>query len=63
MKTDSGSLSFNLSGQQQQQQSHPGKNSGYTHVAGIDADDDIQPLTSTTTLYRLSAVSGLDIRV
>jgi flagellar hook-length control protein FliK len=63
VKTNSGGMSFNLSSQQGQQQNQ-GKQGGYTKVAATTAiDDDSDYYGTATAIYRLSAQSGLDIRV
>lgn len=64
LKTGSGSLSFNLSGQQHNGGNQP-KPGGYTQVAGVSAtSDDDYGITTSTAIYRIStAQAGLDIRV
>jgi hypothetical protein len=62
LKTDTGGLSFNLSGQQQNQQ-QSGKQGGYTQVANVDTESDADYYSAATTVYRLAAQDGLDIRV
>ena len=64
LKTDTGGLNFNLSGQGQQQQNPSGKQPNYTTVDAIGADDATADYyTTATNIYRLAAQDGLDIRV
>jgi len=63
LKTDTGGLNFNLSGQQQHSQ-NPGKQQNYTQVAAVTAtDDEADYTTMSIGVYPISAVQGLDIRV
>jgi flagellar hook-length control protein FliK len=62
LKTDTGGLSFNLSGQQHQQQ-NPNSFGGYTQVAAATTDDDADYYTAPTAIYSLGIQQGLDIRV
>lgn len=63
LKTDAGSLNFNLrDSQQDARNSSKQQQGGYTQVAGVD--DIEEPAYSTAgALYRLSVQNGLDIRV
>lgn len=64
LKTNMGSLSFNLGGQQQNPSNFNGNQGGYTKaVSSVDAIDENANYGTTLAYYQLSAQSGLNITV
>lgn len=65
LKTDAGSLNFNLrDSQQDARNSSRQQQGGYTQVAGVgETDEEEYGFSTAGALYRLSVQQGLDIRV
>lgn len=63
IKTDTGGLSFNLSGQQPDTRT-PSRQAAYTQAVAVTAsDEDAEYYGAAVNLYRMTAQQGLDIRV
>jgi flagellar hook-length control protein FliK len=63
LKTDTGGLNFNLSGQHSNPQQNSGKQANYTQVAAATTADDADYYSTATAVYQVAAEQGLDIRV
>ena len=63
VKTDSGSLSFNLRGQGQQQEQQANGNAGNGRPSGDPRPQSAETLPAQTQAYRSSHSGSLDIRV
>ncbi|HYD97786.1 MAG TPA: flagellar hook-length control protein FliK [Alphaproteobacteria bacterium] len=63
LRTDSGALSFNLRGQNQQQQGQPGGHGGYAQAARLRGDDAADQAPITETRRYVVGPGRVDVRI